>query len=307
MRIGLKLHHSGPGAAPDLIRRWALFAEVLGIHFLMIGDHVALTQQVVEKYPAPFFEACTTLTWLAAQTRTIALGTTVLVVPYHHPLRLAQLTANADVLAGGRLIVGVGVGWAQSEFEALNIPFERRGAITDEYLAALKILWTQQPASYEGRFVKFRDVTLNPKPVQQPHPPLWVGGDSDAALRRAVRFGDAWHPININLEWARTTALPRLAALAEQAGRPTPLFCPRIHFRLTDAPVPEEGRCVGEGSIDQVRRDLEMLEALGAKSVLLDTKGGPSSKATATHHEEAWRMLTIFAEQVFDLEKERIR
>jgi probable F420-dependent oxidoreductase len=307
MRIGLKLHHSGPGATPDLIRRWALFAELLGMHFLMIGDHVALTPDVTEKYPAPFFEACTTLTWLAAQTHTIGLGTTVLVVPYHHPLRLAQLTANIDALASGRLIVGVGVGWAQREFEALNIPFEHRGAITDEYLAALKILWTQHPASYEGRFVKFRDVALDPKPVQQPHPPLWIGGDSDAALRRTVRFGDAWHPINIDLEWARTIALPRLAVLAEQAGRPTPQFCPRIRFRLTDSPLPEEGRFAGEGSIDQVRRDMEKLEALGARSVLLDTKGGPFSKATSVHHEEAWRMLAIFAEQVFDLEKERIR
>src|ERR1700721_3130559 len=175
MRIGLKLHHSGPGATPDLIRRWALFAELLGMHFLMIGDHVALTPDVTEKYPSPFFEACTTLTWLAAQTHTIGLGTPVLVCPYHHPLRLAQLTANIDALANGRLIVGVGVGWAQGEFEALNIPFEHRGAITDKSVPGRKFLGTHLPASNEALFVNFGDVPPDQKPVQHPPPPLWIG------------------------------------------------------------------------------------------------------------------------------------
>ena len=307
MKIGLKLFHSGPGATPEMIRRWALFAEAIGMQSLMVGDHVALTADVVERYPAPFFEPCTTLTWLAAQTRSIAIGTTVLVVPYHHPLRLSQLTAGIDVLSGGRLIVGVGVGWARQEFDALNIPFEQRGAMTDEYLTALKVLWTEETASYEGQFVKFRGVTLNPKPLQRPHPPLWVGGNSDIALRRAVRFGDAWHPINVHLDWMRTMALPKLSAFAEQQNRPVPDFCPRIRCRLTDSPLPEVDRFPGEGSLDQIRRDLDALQALGAKHVLLDTKGGSFSTARSNHHEEAWRTLSVLAEKVLDLDNGLIR
>jgi probable F420-dependent oxidoreductase len=307
MKIGVKLHHSGPGATAEMMRRWTLLAETLGFHFVMAGDHVALTPDVTASYPAPFFEACTSLTWLAAQTRTIGLGTTVLVVPYHHPLHLAQLTTSVDVLSGGRLILGVGVGWARQEFEALGVPFEQRGAITDDYLAALKVLWTEQPASYEGRFVRFRDVTLDPRPVQRPHPPLWIGGDSDAALRRAVRFGDAWHPINVRLDWIRQTALPKLAAFAEEQGRPVPALCPRIRCRITESPLPEEGRFPGEGTLDQIRRDVEVLASLGATHVLLDTKGGQFNAASPHHHDEAWRTLSLLAEKVFDLENERVR
>jgi probable F420-dependent oxidoreductase len=307
MKFGLKLHHSGPGASPAHMLRWTRFAESLGLHLIMVADHAALTPEVLARYPEPYYEPFTNLAWLAAKTRHLQLGTTVIVLPYRHPLLLAHLTANVDQLSGGRLIFGVGVGWAEQEFEALGVPFHKRGAITDDYLAALKTLWTQDVASYEGPHVAFRDVKLSPKPVQQPHPPIWVGGSSDAALRRAVRFGDAWHPIGPRLAWLQHEGLPRLRQMADREGKPVPALCPRIWCRLTEAPLPDDERVAGEGSLDQVRRDLEALQELGAASVLLDTKRNSPTALSPKHYETAWRTLTILAEKAIDLDHESVR
>jgi alkanesulfonate monooxygenase SsuD/methylene tetrahydromethanopterin reductase-like flavin-dependent oxidoreductase (luciferase family) len=197
------------------------------------------------------------------------------------------------------------VGWARQEFAALGVPFERRGAMSNDYLAAIKTAWTKDPASHEGPFVAFRDVRTGPPPLRAPHPPIWVGGASDAAMRRAVRLGDAWHPIRIRLPWLRETGLPRLRAIAEAEQRPMPALCPRIRLHITDAPRPEADRIAGEGSLDQVRADLEALARLGAASVLLDTY--TDDPEATRHHEAAWRMLALLAERVLDLPRETLR
>jgi len=305
MRIGVNLLNFGPGASPDSLAGWTQLAETLGYHFVMISDHVAMTPDVVARYPAPFYDPFVTLAWLARLTRRVELGTTVVILPYRHPLLTARLAANVDQLSGGRFILGVGVGWARQEFAALGLPFERRGAMSDDYLAAIKTAWTSDPASHAGPFVTFRDVRTGPPPVRAPHPPIWVGGASDAALRRAVRFGDAWHPIRIRVPWLRDTGLPRLRQIADKESRPLPALCPRIRLRLTEAPLPDDARVAGEGTLDQVRADLAALAALGAASVLLDTY--TDDPETTRHHETAWRMLTTLAEQVVDLPRETLR
>jgi probable F420-dependent oxidoreductase len=307
MKFGLKLHHSGPGASPATMLRWTRFAETLGLHLIMTADHAGLTPDVLAQYPDPYYEPFTNMAWLAAKTRAIELGTTVIVVPYRHPVHLAHLTANVDQLSHGRLIFGVGVGWAQQEFAALGVPYRKRGAMTDDYLAALKVLWTHDVATYDGPYVSFRDVKISPKPVQQPHPPIWVGGSSTAALRRAVRFGDAWHPIGPRLDWLKQEGFPMLQRLADAEGKPVPALCPRIWCRLTDTPLPEDERIMGEGTLDQIRRDLEALQTLGATYVLLDSKRNSPTALLAQHHEEAWRTLTLLAEKAIDLEHESIR
>jgi probable F420-dependent oxidoreductase len=305
MRAGVNLLNFGPGASVESLARWARLAETLGYHLVMISDHVAITPDVAARYPAPFYDPFTTLGYLAATTQTVELGTTVIVLPYRHPLETARMAANVDRLCGGRFILGVGAGWARQEFEALGVDFARRGAITGEYLEAIKALWTQDVASYRGRFVSFGDVHTAPGPVRRPHPPIWVGGATDGALRRAVRHGDAWHPIRIRVDWLRATGLPRLREIADKEGRPVPALCPRIRLRLTDAPMPEATRVAGEGTLDQVRRDLEALQSLGASYVLLDTY---ADDAEATrHHETAWRMLGVLAERVFDLHQQTLR
>ena len=305
MRIGVNLLNFGPGATPESLAGWTQLAEALGYHLVMISDHVALTPDVVARYPGPYYDPFVTLGWLAGLTRRVELGTTVVILPYRHPLHTARLTANVDRLSGGRFIFGVGVGWARQEFETLGIPFEKRGAMSNDYLAAIKTAWTHDPASYSGPFVSFRDVGTGPRPKRLPHPPIWVGGASEAALRRAVRFGDAWHPIRIKIPWLRDTGLPMLRAIADKERRPLPALCPRIRLHITDTKLNDEQRIAGEGSLDQVRADLETLVTLGASYVLLDTY---TDDAEATRrHEPAWRMLAVLAEQVLDLPKETLR
>src|SRR5882724_1349114 len=155
MRVGINLINFGPGATPESLARSVDLAEALGYHLVMISDHVAITPDVQARYPAPFYDPFTTLGWLSGLTRRVELGTTVIVLPYRHPLETARMAATLDRISGGRLIFGIGVGWARQEFEVLGLPFERRGAMTDDYLGALKAAWTEDVASYQGRFVSF--------------------------------------------------------------------------------------------------------------------------------------------------------
>jgi probable F420-dependent oxidoreductase len=305
MKIGVNLINFGPAASPDSLARWTQLADALGYHLVMTSDHIAITPDVQGRYPAPFYEPLSTLGWLAGITRKIEIGTTVVVLPYRNPLEIARACANVDQLSGGRLIFGVGVGWARQEFEALGIPFHRRGAMTNEYLEAIKTLWTEDVASYEGRYVSFRDVNTAPGPARKPHPPIWVGGPSDAALRRTVRYADAWHPIRIRMEWFKNTGIPRLKQIAEKEGKPVPSLCPRIRLRLTDSPLPDDRRIAGEGTLAQVRRDLDELQRLGCAYVLLDTFYD-DIEATKDH-EAAWRMLTTLAEKALDLKNETVK
>jgi probable F420-dependent oxidoreductase len=305
MRVGINLINFGPGATPESLARSIELAEALGYHLVMTSDHVAITPDVQARYPAPFYDPFTTLGWMAALTRRVEIGTTVIIVPYRHPLETARMVASVDRLSGGRLILGIGVGWAKQEFDVLGVPFDRRGAITDDYLAAMKTAWTQDVASYEGRFVSFRAVHTTPRPSRAPHPPIWVGGASDAALRRAVRHGDGWHPIRIRVDWLRDKGLPRLREIAEAEGRPVPALCPRIRLRLTPSPLPDGQRVAGEGHLDQVRADLEALQDLGASYLLLDTYADDPEATRRPEH--GWEMLTTAAERILDLPRETLR
>jgi probable F420-dependent oxidoreductase len=305
MRVGINLINFGPGTGPETLARSAELAETLGYHLVMISDHIAITPDVATRYPAPFYDPFTALAWLAGLTRRVELGTTVIIVPYRHPLATARVAANIDRLSGGRLIFGIGVGWARQEFEALGLPFHKRGAMTEDYLAAIKTAWTHDIASHDGPFVSFHHVGTAPRPLRQPHPPVWVGGASPAALRRAVLHGDAWHPIRIRLDWLRDQGLPQLRELARAAGKPVPALCPRIRLRLTESPVADPDRAAGEGTIEQVHGDFEALQSLGARYVLLDTY---ADDPEATRDPEVgWRMLRTVAERVFDLPRQELR
>jgi probable F420-dependent oxidoreductase len=305
MKFGVNLINFGPSARPDSLARWAMLTETLGYHFLMTSDHIAPTPDVQARYPAPLYEPFTTLGWLAGVTRHIEIGSTVVILPYRHPLQVARMAANIDQLSGGRLLFGVGVGWSQQEFAALGVPFQRRGALTNEYLAALKTLWNNDVASFQGRYVSFTDVHTAPRPVRAPHPPIWVGGASDAAMRRAVRYGDAWHPNRVRPGWLETTGLPRLRQMADAESKPVPALCPRIRLRLTDAPLPDDQRLVGEGTLEQMRADLKVLQDLDAQYVLLDTF---YDDVEATRYPEvAWGMYALLAEKALDLAHEGLR
>jgi alkanesulfonate monooxygenase SsuD/methylene tetrahydromethanopterin reductase-like flavin-dependent oxidoreductase (luciferase family) len=264
----------GPGTDPGVLRGWAQTVEGLGFDLLMLSDHVVVTPDVAEQYPAPFYEPFTTLAWLAGVTGKIRLGTTVLVVPYRHPLLIARMAANLNDLSGGRLVLGVGSGWARQEFEALGVGHRQRGALTDDHLRAVRSAWADDE-DYRGG------------PV-----PIWVGGNSDAGIRRAVRLGDAWHPLRITVAWL-SEAVQRLAAIAAEQQRPVPALAPRIALRLTDSPVTGAGRLAGEGTVEQVLDDLERLRVLGAETVVLDPFNG--DPAETCRPRAAWRSLATVA------------
>ncbi|MBE1583846.1 LLM class flavin-dependent oxidoreductase [Nonomuraea angiospora] len=273
MRIGVNVPNFGPGTNPGVLRSWAQTVEGLGYDLLMVSDHVAITSDVAEQYPAPFYEPFTTLAWLAGSTTRIGIGTTVLIVPYRHPLLVARMAANLNDLSGGRLVLGVGIGWARQEFEALGAVYERRGKVTDEYLAAIRAAWADEDDYRSGGGV-----------------PIWVGGGSEAGLRRAVRYGEGWHPLRNTLPWLREH-WSRLKEIAAEEGRPVPALTPRILLRITDEPLAE--RRAGEGTIEQVMADLEELRLLGAEAVVLDPFHTEPDETL--HPEAAWEMLAAVA------------
>ncbi|WP_026411231.1 LLM class flavin-dependent oxidoreductase [Actinomadura oligospora] len=274
MILGVNVPNFGPGTDPDRLAAWAQTVEGLGYDLLMVSDHVVITPDVARQYPAPFYEPFTTLSWLAGVTRRIRLGTTVLVAPYRHPLLVARMAANLNRLSGGRLVLGVGAGWAREEFEALGVPFERRGELTGDLLREVRAAWQEHPDDYQGG------------PI-----PVWVGGHSDAAMRRAVLYGDAWHPLRFTLPWL-DEAVGRLGRIAEREGRPVPSLAPRMLLRLTDEPLTGERRA-GEGTIEQVLADLERLRRMGAESVLLDPFLAHPDETLRP--ENAWRDLATVA------------
>ena len=192
MRLGIHLPHAGEQATPELIRRHAVQAEDLGIDDIWVSEHIIVPRDQFPRSPL-FFEPVLTLTWVAAVTKRVRLGTSVLVLPMRHPLPLAKELATLHNLSDGRLILGVGVGWLEPEFAALGVPFKERGRRLDEGLAMMKAVWTQDPVTFKTRYIPsvITGMTMAPMPVSSI--PLWFGGSSDAALRRTVRLGDGWH------------------------------------------------------------------------------------------------------------------
>jgi probable F420-dependent oxidoreductase len=299
MKFGINVPTYGDRANPAEILDWVRRAEDVGYHLAMVSDHIALTADVARLFPAPFYDPFATLAWLAGQTTDIALGTTVIVLPYRHPLLMARMAANIDRFSGGRLVFGVAGGWAPAEFAAVGVDYAARGRISDESLAAIKTLWTNEFASFSGREVAFGPVATGPRPVQRPHPPIWVGGHSGGALRRAVRYGDAWHPTSVPVDFIEHIGLPRLRQLAAELDRPVPALAPRIKLRITRDPVPDGSRVAGEGTVDQIHADLVRLAGLGATHVVLDTTyPGEHVRQPAGHY---WAQLELLADQVIDL------
>lgn len=211
MHIGISLEPVLPDGDPERILRVALATERLGFHSVLMSGHVlASTGSAVDPMVA--------LAAVAGATTRVRLMTGVLVLPYYEPIVLANQAATLDVLSGGRFTMALGVGWKASEFEALSVPFTQRGARTDEHLQAMQTLWRDRPASFEGRFTSFKDATLGVAPLTPGGPPIWIGGDSDAALRRTVRYGQAWFGTAPTPDAFRDLRA-RLSRIAEQEQR----------------------------------------------------------------------------------------
>lgn len=272
MKVGVHLPHVGPLATREGLVAFARVAEDAGFDSLWVSDHVVIPRRMSVPYPqspdgkfpvppdAPFLEAVATLLFVAGCTERIALGTSVCIVPWRNPVLLAKQLATLDVLSGGRLIFGVGAGWFPEEFQALAVPYARRGARTDEYLQVMLALWTNEAARFSGRFYSISDVGFAPRPLQQPHPPVWVGGDSPGALRRAGRFGQAWHaPAGHTVE-ELTAGLDTARRQAQRAGRDPAGLGLTVRARLPR-----------DGWPDAALAQLKEYAAAGVEHVVLET------------------------------------
>jgi probable F420-dependent oxidoreductase len=192
MQVGIHLPHAGEQATPALIRRHAIRAEALGLSDVWVSEHIIVPRGTFPRSPQ-FYDPLVTLSWVAAVTERIRLGTSVLVLPMRHPLPLAKELATLQNLSGGRLILGAGVGWLVAEFAALGVPFNERGRRMDEGIAMMRAVWSQDPVTFRAKHIPavIEQMTMRPLPE---HPiPLWLAADSDAALKRTTRIADGWH------------------------------------------------------------------------------------------------------------------
>ena len=293
MQIGFNLPNSGPLSAVAAMSEIACAGEAMGFDYLTLTDHVVLPDTKVPGYPysesGEFYEETPTerheqlvaMAWIAAKTRRIRLVAAVLVVPHRPAVLAAKMLATLDVLSGGRLVVGIGAGWLKTEFDAVvGPPFAERGAVTDEYIDAFRVLWTERAPRFCGRYTRFDGIVLEPKPVQRPHPPIWVGGEGGRALRRAARVGAAWYPIGSNNKHLLDT-LPRLRAGIARLRRATAdvgrdADSVGVSYRVKRygaavSPVASDGeRRLFSGSESDIVADLRTLQDAGVTAIDFD-------------------------------------
>ena len=226
MHFGLFSINAYAAIEPRTAARLAKAAEEAGFESLWAGEHVVLPDPQAPPSPMaptePILDPSIALTFAAAHTTRVRLGTGIIILPQRNPLVLAKELASLDVLSAGRLIVGIGVGYLEPEFRALGAPFKDRGAVTDEYLAAMRAIWGDAKPSYQGRFVSFANVQAHPQPLQRPHPPFVIGGRTAPAFRRAVSQGHGWYGFGLDLDATRR-ALDGLRAAAAETARPAAL------------------------------------------------------------------------------------
>jgi probable F420-dependent oxidoreductase len=271
-----------PGTITALARR----AEALGLDSLWVNDHVVVPSPPASTTEASYatrygehrgqmlYEPLITLAYLAGATERITLGVSVYLLALRHPVLAAKQVVSLDALSGGRAILGVGVGWLEAEFEAVGIPYRQRGARTDDALQILKALCTGDRATYDGRHHSIRDMEFLPKPPQVPHPPVWIGGRSEAAMRRAARFGDAWHPSHLTGAELRER-IPELHRECERAGRsPADVTVTTRRRLLRDGAVDETERDrVLQGGAEGIAATIAELEALGVTHLVVEVPG----------------------------------
>lgn len=249
-------------------------AEELGFDSVWVSEHLFNVGYIGERIGGrPYYEPLTVLSYLAAMTSRIRLGTSVLVLPYHDPVRLAKVVATLDVASGGRVVLGLGVGRIEEEYDALGISFKERGAIADEAIEVMKVLWTQEDPAFSGRYHSFSRVKFSPKPAQKPFPPLWIGGNSPSAMRRAARAGDAWHPTGLSPNGVRQ-GLESVHRMAAQAGR-DPSQIPATLLITWDPSDTSNDNASGEGialagSFEHVIQRVKEYESAGVEAMAIN-------------------------------------
>ena len=295
---------SGDQSGPDDLAALARQADELGFEAIAASERLVMPRVINSRYPygetgevpgvgtaQNTMEMLSTLSFLAGQTSRVRLLTSVLVLPYRNPLLAAKMLATIDVLSKGRLIVGCGVGWMMEEADILGVPtaFEERGAVSDEYIQAFRELWASDSPEFEGIYLQFSDIEFAPRPFQTPHPPIWVGGESLAAVRRAAAIGDGWFPSCNNPRFPFDTpdrlaaGIGRLRRWAEASGRdPSEIDVCFAAGRWGEGQAQEGAdgvRAPFSGSNEQVATDIRRYEELGVTHLHLGLSG-PTLPAT---------------------------
>jgi probable F420-dependent oxidoreductase len=290
MQIGFNAPTAGPLSALDPLVKLCAGAEELGFDYATFSDHVVIPTTITSPYPysatGEFVNAGTgerneqliQLAFVAARTGKLKLVTSVMVVPHRPAVLAAKQLATIDTLSGGRVILGIGAGWMKEEFEAIATPpFEERGKVTDEYIAAFKELWTKERPRFSGKYVKFDNITFAPKPAQKGGIPIWVGGESGPALRRTARMGDAWYPIPNNPAFPMDSlkrmaaGIERLRKMTKDAGRNPNAVGVTVRFQRYAAGTPQKAgdgeRKLFTGSPGDIIGDLKALKGLGVGAI----------------------------------------
>ncbi len=294
MNIGLTIPVRGPLAVPDCILTLASRAEALGFAHLAVTDHLVVPRAIDSRYPynqsgkfpgqatgGDCFDQFTLLAYLAAISTKPRLVTAVTVIPHRRAVHTAKILATIDILSHGRTTLGVGAGWMREEFDALGVPdFDQRGKVTDEYLEAFKILWTEDDPHFDGEHVRFGNINFYPKPAQSPHPPIWIGGESNPALRRTIRYGDAWFPVANNPRHPLNSialfkgGIKKLHDMAESQGRDPAsiglaLFANWFDEKKT-LEIETGERHLLTGKAEDIAEDIDALADLGVRDLIFN-------------------------------------
>jgi probable F420-dependent oxidoreductase len=282
MKYGMSIIVRGDSASRETFNQMADKAEATGLDALWASDHLIMPALRVSRYPGrpdgqlpdgwkrTYYQPFSVLNYLAARTRTARLGTSVLILPMRNPMEVAAQVAELDRLSQGRVNFGVGVGWFREEFEALGYSFQDRGARADEGLSIVKALWTQDVTTVDGPTYRFTDAQMGPKPVQRPHPPIYIGGNSPAAIRRVARYGDVWHPFKVTPS-GLAALRPALRTALESEGRSASDFpiAPKIALTFQDTP-PRDGQAPTEGRPQDIIDGLRRFQDAGATECCFD-------------------------------------
>lgn len=287
MRLGYFLPQMGPAAGPDAMTAVARRAEQIGYDSLWVTERSLYPLDPVEPYPASpdgslpdvyrtVIDPVASLAFVAGQTSRIAIGTSVLNLPWYNPLLLARSLSALDVLSGGRLRVGLGMGWSPDEYGAAGADWHRRGRRADENLEALEAIWTTDPVEYEGSDFRIPRSVIGPKPVQSPRPPIYMAAYTEAAMNRVARFADAWMPVGVPIEGMKAM-LEAVRRMAEGHGRDPGAIelVVRANLWVTDEPLGDD-RFIFTGSMDQIRADVAGVRAAGASELTFDPSFDPA-------------------------------
>lgn len=257
----------------------AKIAEKSGFDSIWVSDHVVMPKNHMGSFSEVFYDPFMLLANIAAVTSTITLGTSVIILPYRNPVVVAKMIATLDQLSGGRVIFGVGPGWMREEYGALSVPFEKRGSRTNEYISAIKELWVSDDPEFEGKFCSFSDIKFYPKPKQNPHPPIYIAGSSDYAIKRAVEYGDGWQPTWVSPEDVKD-GISKLELLSYQKGKDLSNFIYSVRNRVHIVDSGIEGKSdiqegndppfLLRGSVDEIIESLRAYDELGVTHFVID-------------------------------------